>query len=87
MFAPKLKHLLTFDRMVQILPNLVETYFITKSLTLKGLNDLGLNVKVIHNLQSQRSYVNIEQDCPNITKFDPQIVYGKSFIIKAIEKR
>ena len=51
------------------------------------MNDLGLKVKVIHNLESQRSHVNFEQDCSNITKFDTQIVYGKSFIIKAIKRR
>ena len=42
---------------------------------LKGLNDLGLKVKVIQNLESQRSHVNFEQDCSNITKFDTQIVF------------
>ena len=64
-----------------------QTWNVTKSLILKGLNDLGLKVKVIHNLESQRSHVNFEQDCSNITKFDTQIVYGKSLIIKAIKRR
>ena len=72
-FVQKWKYFLTFNCIVHILRNLQQTWNVTKSLILKGLNDLGLKVKVIHNLESQRSYVSFEQDCSNITKFDIQI--------------
>ena len=73
MFAPKLKHLPTFDWIVQILPNLVQTYFITKSSTLKGLNDLGSKVKVTDDLEM--SNFNFLLDGSNDTKYGTIIVY------------
>ena len=55
-FAPKLKPFLTFDWIVQISPNLVQTLFITKSLTLECFNDIGLKVKFAHEMAG--SYLN-----------------------------
>ena len=67
LFAPKLKHLLTFEWIVQLSPNWAETLLITKSLILKSLNDLGSKVKVRDDLEIYN--FNFLLECSNDTKF------------------
>ena len=82
-FAPKPNYFLTFEWIVRISPNLAHTYYVTKSLVPKSLNDLGSKVKVTHDLDM--SNFNFLLECYSVTKFGTDIEYKKAFNFEKFE--